>query len=68
MRNFGKITAILALGVLAACESSDIGRGALGGVGGYAADRALGGDGTIGAAAGIAAGVTCDDLTPGLCR
>ncbi len=68
MQNFAKITAILALTGLAACEGSDFQRGAIGGVGGYAIDRATGGDGTIGAAAGIVAGVTCDDLTPGVCR
>ena len=68
MQNFAKITAILALTGLAACEGTDLERGAIGGVGGYAADRALGGDGTIGAAVGVAAGVTCDDLTPGVCN
>ncbi|WP_146590829.1 hypothetical protein [Puniceibacterium confluentis] len=68
MRNFAKFTAILALTGLAACEGTDLERGALGGVGGYAIDRATGGDGKIGAAAGIVAGVTCDDITPGVCR
>ncbi|WP_099912171.1 hypothetical protein [Puniceibacterium antarcticum] len=68
MRNFAKLTAILALTGLAACEGSDLERGALGGVGGYAVDRALGGDGTIGAAAGIAAGVTCDNVARNVCR
>ncbi|SFE01147.1 hypothetical protein [Roseivivax sediminis] len=65
-----KFTALVGAlgGSLAACESSDVPRAALGGVGGYAADRALGGDGTIGAAAGIAAGTVCDDVTPGVCR
>lgn len=68
MQTFAKITALLAFGALAACSGSDLERGALGGVGGYAIDRATGGDGTIGAAVGIVAGVTCDDLTPGVCN
>ncbi|KMK67688.1 hypothetical protein [Puniceibacterium sp. IMCC21224] len=68
MQTFAKLTAILALTGLAACEGSDLERGALGGVGGYAIDRATGGDGTVGAAVGVAAGVTCDDLTPGVCN
>ena len=52
---------------LVACESSDLERATLGGVGGALAAEALGGDAVTGAALGVAAGTVCDDLTPQLC-
>lgn len=52
---------------LAACEGTDLERGALGaGIGGATA-AATGGSVAAGAAAGGAAGVVCDDLTPQYC-
>ncbi|MFZ5962751.1 hypothetical protein ACOXXX_07340 [Thalassococcus sp. BH17M4-6] len=68
MQTIAKTAVIFSLLGLAACEGSDLERGALGAAGGYAIDRATGGDGTVGAAAGVVAGVTCDDVTPGVCR
>ena len=58
---------VLVGGTLAACESSDINRATLGGVGGALAAEALGGDPVRGAAIGVVAGTVCDDLTPGIC-
>lgn len=52
---------------LAACETTDVNRAAIGGVGGALAAEALGGDPVRGAAIGVAGGIVCDDLTPGLC-
>ncbi|MBU2962707.1 complement resistance protein TraT [Citreicella sp. C3M06] len=63
-----KSVAILGLFGLAACESSDLPRAGIGAGAGYLADRALGGDGMVGAAVGATAGVVCDDVTPGVCR
>jgi hypothetical protein len=57
---------VSALG-LAACEGSDLERGALGAGVGAATAAATGGDAATGAAVGGAAGVVCDDLTPELC-
>lgn len=62
------IAAVLGLFTVAACETSDIGRAGLGAGGGYLVDRALGGDGMVGAAVGAAAGTVCDDVTPQYCN
>ena len=66
-RTLKLLGALAAATFLVACEGTDLERAAIGGVGGYAADRALGGSGTTGLAAGVAAGAFCDDLTPGVC-
>ncbi|MGR3493895.1 hypothetical protein [Citreimonas sp.] len=52
---------------LAACEGTDLERGALGAGVGAASAAATGNDVATGAALGGAAGVVCDDLTPRLC-
>ena len=63
-----RLTLLAAVGAtLVACESSDINRATLGGVGGALAAEALGEDPVAGAAIGIAAGTVCDDLTPQFC-
>ncbi|WP_425099465.1 hypothetical protein [Tropicibacter sp. S64] len=52
---------------LAACEGSDLERGVIGAGVGAATASALGKDPVTGAAVGGAAGVVCDDVTPGVC-
>ncbi|ETX29519.1 hypothetical protein [Roseivivax isoporae] len=68
MRKFALVAAVLSLGGVAACESSDLPRAGVGAGAGYLIDRAAGGDGVTGAAIGAAGGVVCDDVTPGLCN
>ncbi len=63
-----RIAAILGFATLAACESSDLPRAGLGAGAGYLADRAVGGDGTTGAALGAIGGTVCDDVTPRYCN
>jgi hypothetical protein len=63
-----RVAAILGLFTVAACESSDLSRGAIGAGSGYLIDRAVGGDGMVGAAVGATAGVVCDDVTPQYCN
>ncbi len=59
-----KIIAILGMaGTLAACEGTDIERGALGAVGGALVADALGTDVAGGALIGGGLGVFCDDVT-----
>lgn len=53
---------------VAACEGTDIERGALGAGVGAASAAALDGNIAAGAAVGGAAGIVCDDLTPNLCN
>ncbi|WP_058246527.1 hypothetical protein [Tropicibacter naphthalenivorans] len=53
---------------LAACEGTDLERGALGAGIGAAGAAATGGNVAAGAAIGGAAGVVCDDVTPQFCR
>lgn len=60
--------AAAAIVALAACEGTDLERGALGAGIGAAAAAATGGDAAKGAALGGIAGVVCDDLTPQLCN
>ncbi len=67
-KNIIRVAAVLGLFTVAACETSDLGRAGLGAGGGYLADRALGGDGMVGAAVGAAAGTVCDDVTPQYCN
>ncbi|MEN9062408.1 MULTISPECIES: hypothetical protein [Ponticoccus] len=62
------IIALTACTALAACEGTDLERGALGaGIAGGAA-MATGGNVAGAAAVGGLAGVVCDDVTPQLCR
>lgn len=63
-----RIAAILGLFTVAACESSDLSRAGIGAGTGYLVDRAVGGDGMVGAAVGATAGVVCDDVTPQVCN
>ncbi|NCO85781.1 MAG: hypothetical protein GW886_04030 [Rhodobacterales bacterium] len=68
MRTFFKIAGVFAVaGTLAACEGTDIERGALGAVGGALTAEVLGTNVAGGALIGGAAGVLCDDLTT-VCR
>ncbi len=60
--------AILALAGLAACEGTDLERGLIGAGAGAATAAATGNNVAAGAAIGGAAGVVCDDLTPGICK
>ena len=68
MRNIAIRKNVLPAGQLGACESSDLSRGAIGAGSGYLIDRAVGGDGMVGAAVGATAGVVCDDVTPQYCN
>jgi hypothetical protein len=63
-----RTAAILGLLTVAACETSDLGRAGIGAGSGYLIDRAVGGDGMVGAAVGASAGVVCDDVTPQYCN
>ncbi|WP_370270331.1 hypothetical protein [Nioella sp.] len=63
-----RTAAILGLLTVAACETSDLGRAGIEAGSGYHLDRAVGGDGTVGAAVGATAGVVCDDVTPQYCN
>ena len=63
-----RLAAILGLFTVAACETSDLGRAGMGAGTGYLVDRATGGDGTVGAAVGVTAGIVCDDVTPQYCN
>jgi len=58
--------ALFALAALAACQGTDLERGALGAGGGAAAAELTGADPVAGALAGGAAGVVCDDV--GVCN
>ncbi|SDG58681.1 hypothetical protein [Alloyangia pacifica] len=68
MQNVFRILAVLGVFGVAACETSDLGRAGIGAGSGYLIDRAVGGDGMVGAAVGATAGVVCDDVTPQYCR
>ena len=68
MQNVIRILAVLGVFGVAACENSDLQRGAIGAGSGYLVDRAVGGDGMVGAAVGATAGVVCDDVTPQYCN
>lgn len=58
-----KFAAVAAISVtLAACQGTDIERGTIGAVGGALAAEATGGDPVLGALAGGAIGVACDDI------
>jgi hypothetical protein len=63
-----RTAAILGLLTVAACETSDLGCAGIGAGSGYLIDRAVGGDGMVGAAVGASAGVVCDDVTPQYCN
>jgi len=63
-----RTAAILGLLTVAACETSDLGRAGIGAGSGYLIDRAVGGDGMVGAAVGASAGIVCDDVTPQYCN
>lgn len=54
--------------MLAACEGTDLERGAIGAGVGAAGSSAVGGNAAAGAAVGGLAGVVCDDVAPNLCR
>jgi len=68
MANTFKILGLFAVvGVLSACEGTDIDRAAMGAVGGALAAEVLGTNVAGGALIGGALGATCDDTTT-LCR
>ncbi|WP_226626924.1 complement resistance protein TraT [Alloyangia pacifica] len=68
MQNVVRILAVLGVFGVAACENSDLSRAGIGAGSGYLIDRAVGGDGMVGAAVGATAGVVCDDVTPQYCN
>ena len=64
---FAPAALIAAASILAACEGTDIERGAIGAAGGALAAKVTNNDVATGALIGGAAGVVCDDVTPQYC-
>jgi hypothetical protein len=63
MQRIGRIVLpLFALAALAACEGTDLERGALGAAGGAGVAELTGADPVAGAVVGGAAGVVCDDV------